>query len=388
MTFNASASAYSRFIFRYLEMTQRDRISAISTYKAMQEPALLLIILRGLQQSDLLRAQRVCRIWRATIFSSKELSSILFLHPGPPVSTVPERTGAMSETPTPENCPSTVVTNSLLAKAFPSFFTSNILKNDYTKGCGNEGPWRDLGRFVAWTSHYPLDEDWQWEMRERFVYPNASWRKMLPCWPPPEELQVEMLCKDGNALNRKARLKLSNVGDNCATESHPPWLTFGLLYDLAENAWFQGRPYFIDSLQLRFQESKDDRLSSIVVLVLHVDLNSPEKRTVLHREAFAESMRRYERFWEEKKKKTFSPRFQLCGFRPSRPITPCIFMGTFISRRVLHSRTLSGMSLGSSLQPRHLLQLLFRQQDQEQDNLVEERAKIGLRLYCCAVFQS
>lgn len=83
--------------------------------------------------------------------------------------------------------------------------------------------------------------------------PEASWRRMIPWLPLAKELQVFF----GAQYERERpgifqRLIFRNTMD----EVQHPWLTFGLFYDVIEEAWFQGDREYI---RLEFPWSIDER---------------------------------------------------------------------------------------------------------------------------------
>jgi hypothetical protein len=100
---------------------------------------------------------------------------------------------------------------------------------------------------------------------------------MIPCMPPPVELQVSYeFSRRGDRrappppiLNTLRCLTFSNkvpldkwasstLRDGVDGKGRQPWLTFGLLYDIIEAAWFQGIPTPVSSAQFdyTFQEAR------------------------------------------------------------------------------------------------------------------------------------
>jgi len=72
-----------------------------------------------------------------------------------------------------------------------------------------------------------------------YARPEASWRRMIPFKPMPEEVQVYL----GSQWPVRERgvlkcLHFSN-GAHERDGSAPQWLTFGLFYDIIEQAWFR-----------------------------------------------------------------------------------------------------------------------------------------------------
>jgi hypothetical protein len=217
--------------------------------------------------------------------------------------------------------------NPLLEKAFPSFFTNQAWANKFTEGEDHAGPWKDQGRWVAWTLHLPRDEDWEWEPRVTHMRPEASWRKMLPCWPPPSELRVRFFCNPGDVLIKCATLQFSNSGEE-VSGSRPRWLTFGLLYDLAENAWFHGKPYFVESVQINLHDCRREDGTFCAGLDIYVGSGTAEERTALHHYGFAMRMRWYKWRSHQRHRKTIMPRFRGCVV-PTLPVRPHIFTNEF-----------------------------------------------------------
>ena len=84
---------------------------------------------------------------------------------------------------------------------------------------------------------------------EKLKFPTASWRRMLPCFPAPDQLLVNVSGKSGSKL---VRLNFSNRSEKEFRPSHPPWLTFGLLYDITECAWFQANPWRLHGVRFEF----------------------------------------------------------------------------------------------------------------------------------------
>lgn len=183
--------------------------------QALQEPAILHLIFIELDQQDLFHIQAVCQTWRTTILTSKVLLQVLSLRPRLlKLATKKDDKEEQLEESTEDP---------LLVDVFRSFFKS-------TPVCcvpqrGNAGPW-------TWTA----ERHWTPDLREyeKFRYPEASWRRMLP-WndPPPTQLQVH--------IQEKTRGTIALLN----SDNQETWLTFGLIWDIVENAWFHGNPYRI-----------------------------------------------------------------------------------------------------------------------------------------------
>ncbi|KAL7905473.1 hypothetical protein GGI35DRAFT_460788 [Trichoderma velutinum] len=131
-------------------------------------------------------------------------------------------------------------------------------------------PWyMRYGRRAIWTGFVKTPE-----LDPRRVaayrYPKASWRRMIPCMPPPIELQVsyEYRTLAKTRLYTLRCLKFSNetppnkaesvLQDSVDGELRLPWLTFGLLHDIVEGGWFRGIPTPVGSARFdySFQETR------------------------------------------------------------------------------------------------------------------------------------
>ncbi|KAL6907360.1 hypothetical protein GGI43DRAFT_397177 [Trichoderma evansii] len=238
---------------------------------AITTPYILYYIFLHLPQQDLLLVQRVCRTWGEVISSNKTLLAILFLCPEPVK-------GARLD--------GSFELNPLLQSRFPSFFDVNPMSRPPHPWEHEIGPWFHS----HWTEHiHP------WPVRQNrcgrqpkpiespkldprraaaYKYPKASWRRMIPCMPPPIELQVSFEYQTfPRAMARPTFYTLrclkfsneilSNKGastfqDSADGEWRQPWLTFGLLYDIVEAAWFQSIPTPVSTAQFdySFQETR------------------------------------------------------------------------------------------------------------------------------------
>lgn len=211
---------------------------------ALQNADILHLIFLNLSQLDLLRVQSVCRTWHFTIENSTDLLSLVWLPPG-----------ECHTEPHPSTKP---ILNPLLEESFPSFFHGTS-KSKFTTASswGTAGPWIDLARNLAVPPYEDLVEDRR--RQEKFMRPEASWRKMMPCWPPPKVLHVNFFRGYEGRTNKLARLEFSNNEDHQQnlSKGRPAWLTFGLVYDLVENAWFQGRPDYVSCVKFHFLDKKN-----------------------------------------------------------------------------------------------------------------------------------
>lgn len=294
---------------------------------ALQEPAILHLIFEELSQLDLIRVKSICRTWRATVIDSTELLSLLWLHPGHEEPCRPRETGL----------------NPLLEEAFPSFFRGTTKANGYTYGHGNAGPWADLAGYLAFDacSNNPKER----ERQAKFMRPEASWRRMIPCWPPPTELLINMLY-DHTHESKLLRRRFSNTSQEHSPAGRPPWLTFGLIHDIVENAWFQHKPHYADFVELHFLHinprgtvpwpliprdafvSPEFRQSSLpragrISVNLHMSSAPETERIQLHKTAYTRQVQRYE--YQRNRIRLFEP----CGTKAGRPRPPYIFAKEF-----------------------------------------------------------
>lgn len=198
--------------------------------RVLTTPELLDEILLDLPQQQLLLVQRVCRTWRHCITSSNPLQAALFLRPG---------TTCNAKSQDPKRAPSAVEFNPLLQSRFPSFFDGSVYINDLNLHLHNLGPWKSTDWFQG-KSRHPLSRPSAQDKQRMAAYARAeaSWRRMVPCWPALEELQVCFGRQGADGSLRSLKFP-SKGGDEGAVR--PSWLTFGELYDVVEEAWFRGR---------------------------------------------------------------------------------------------------------------------------------------------------
>jgi hypothetical protein len=267
----------------------------------LSAPHMLYNVFLHLPQQDLLLIQRVCRVWRGVITSSRVLQAALFLQP--PVN------AAVNES---------VRMNPLLVSRFPAFFdnkpdhmnlnpTAHCMgpyftthwaesihpwarfspKNDHLDGdCSfsrifypspseasaldelflhrssfhdspsDNSPFNDLPSddaedpivsvsdpLVGVPEH--LDTDRTAAYRQ----PEASWRRMLPCIPPPVELQARYQTNSWPRAGTVRRLRFDIEDDSRRDECERRWVTFGLVYDVFEAAWFRSKPSAVSRWQ-------------------------------------------------------------------------------------------------------------------------------------------
>lgn len=91
----------------------------------------------------------------------------------------------------------------------------------------------------------------------------ASWRRMIPCHPPPRELQMYY----EHQPFREPRYGQLDPATGLITSTrpaqprhlHPRWLTFGFLHDAIASAWCDGTPLSARVVQLDFTFENDVR---------------------------------------------------------------------------------------------------------------------------------
>lgn len=203
--------------------------------RAIELSDILIEIFLHLSQQDLLLIQRTCRRWRSLISDSRILQQALFLCPS-------------FETPLPHP-----EWNPLLKSKFPSFFDGSRTK-PIRAGLHSLGPWdrcdwargADAGTDREFVDAPVLDGS----RCAAYARKEASWRRMVPCRPAPTELQVTDAILGRLRVNRAefkalrfgsgniGPLPLSDLGDEPGPV-HGQFLTFGLVYDIAQMLWFQ-----------------------------------------------------------------------------------------------------------------------------------------------------
>ena len=214
----------------------------------LEQPELLLTILAYLPQQDLLLSQRVCRMWKNLITSSRALQEALFFRP----SLAEERDG--TETGLHNFI---LKLNPLLQDKFPPFFDHDRHVAELVQAGHNLGPWKSIYwyRGRSRRAKYPLRLKGAKERMTAYARAEASWRRMIPCSPAPTELQMHfgtgmdfeergitrgsLKClKFPQTQQRQSRRQSRSNPDRQSDRPPPSWLTFGLLYDLLEQAWF------------------------------------------------------------------------------------------------------------------------------------------------------
>jgi hypothetical protein len=243
----------------------------IKSHVLLSAPYILYAVLLHLPQQDLLLIQQVCRIWREVITSSRVLQAALFFQP---------RVNAVVG----ETSNEAVRINPLLLSRFPAFFddipgyvyltpTAHVMGPYYTTHRAESvRPWAQFVLDDDPSSDDAANEDpflsvpdsligvpEHLDRTAAFRRPEASWRRMLSCLPPPAELQVQY---GTSSLRPRAgtvrRLRFDNLDDRHASspedgsrrdECERRWLTFGLVYDIFEAAWFRDQPLSVGRWQ-------------------------------------------------------------------------------------------------------------------------------------------
>lgn len=219
-------------------------------------PDILLEVFHCLPQRDLLMIQRVCRTWHSIIASSTSLQVALFFHPG-----IEGSQGTTISSPVLQSL--SYELNPLLLEHFPAFFDSGVQNKDIRFKRHNLGPWNSTDWFRGKSrEEFPKSNSEDKRRMAAYARAEASWRRMIPFRPAPDELQVCL----GSFLSPHITgtlkcLKFSNKVDRKSDSRHL-WLTFGLLYDTVEQAWFRGSPILATYVQFDFPyldpESKDN----------------------------------------------------------------------------------------------------------------------------------
>ncbi|CZT19453.1 uncharacterized protein RCC_05304 [Ramularia collo-cygni] len=270
-------------------------MSTPTSMRALQEPAILYLILSQLSQQELLRVQMVCQTWNRLISTDSRLLTIMWLHPGIPPTHVEEATTQV---------------NPLLLKTFPYIFETCNFEDYFTVfPTWEDTPFRDM-----WVRRSPA-------LLPILKHPAASWRRMLPINPPPDQLLVNV-SGEGKGGGKFLRLNFSNQNTQDMRPSHPSWLTFGMLYDIVECAWYQAKPWRLHCVKFDFPSASlterphrewipqdaviSDELrasarsrAGLVRIELEPDTRSEFERSKLHAEVIAErerSQKRHERY--------------------------------------------------------------------------------------------
>lgn len=171
----------------------------------MSSPELRELVLLQLDLRTLLHAQRVCRTWQHST-SSPRVQEALFFRPvsaSPPPQTPASASSTVVPAP-PDDDRAPWELNPLLARHFPAWFAPR---------------W-------SWKERYELEASAPWTRdaagRERFLRPEASWRRMLPSRPAPAELRVVTRVHLGPENTRRGRLAtagMTNTGRDKRTSA-------------------------------------------------------------------------------------------------------------------------------------------------------------------------
>ncbi|KAJ5655185.1 hypothetical protein N7507_007135 [Penicillium longicatenatum] len=130
--------------------------------QALALPEIVISILQQMDMRTLVIAQRVSRMWVDLIRGSTSLQQCLFF------------------LPVSENCsPAPPMPNQLLGEAFPSFFPSKDIK-----ASPNGLPTDEISKKLEYVSLQHLEFVRNPVKRDKYLRPEASWRRMLTHQPP------------------------------------------------------------------------------------------------------------------------------------------------------------------------------------------------------------
>lgn len=236
----------------------------IMAHTVLLDPSLLYIVLIHLPQRDLLLSQRVCRTWHDLISSSRVLQAALFFQPDAETAEMDTASGS-------EGASIAVHPNPLLKMRFPAFFDEKTHSNSTSpralkgKPDSNLGPWASTHWHGGCSkTDYAAKDGIHSECMAAYTRAEASWRRMIPCKPAPTELQFysgtsSMAGSWGTLKCLVLRPDYHPDADGSMgsvekeeERSRPPWLTFGLLYDVIEHAWFGRDPYGVTNIKMDF----------------------------------------------------------------------------------------------------------------------------------------
>ena len=223
--------------------------------QVLLEPTLLFEVLAQLPMQDLLLAQRVCRTWTQLITSSTILQTKLFFLPVTSDNDHTEATDSQGHL-------DTIYPNPLLQGRFPSFFDQDSYSVSLRLCKNNLGPWESTHWYRGGDTEEQADGDpLQDDIRDQerghsYSRREASWRRMMPCRPAPTELQLYTGSEGRGGStgtfrwktfpnDPQQRLSTTRTGRHGSkrrrtTTASSPWLTFGIVYDLAQYHWFHG----------------------------------------------------------------------------------------------------------------------------------------------------
>lgn len=261
-------------------------------YPALEVPEILYAILINLSQQDLLvSAQRVCRKWHNLVAHTQALQEALFLRPSS----------------SNDGLSTGLEFNPLLQSRFPGFFDGL----QYQKTPKDSlGPWNTtdwarglphkIQKFDESEVQHPETRDYEARVLQHrefqasllqgrssdlrtakvqldlpdqtqsqgldqktaarldaYARCEASWRRMVPCRPAPTELQMHRGMRTRFPFVRSAcpvsrgELRIINFG-GAENYNSDRYLTFGLLYDIAEDAWCEVSVRATESLRIDY----------------------------------------------------------------------------------------------------------------------------------------
>lgn len=183
----------------FLERLRTKEMATDTRTKVFSIPELVETVLLHLSMRDLLRAQRVCRLWKATTDDSLTLQRKLFFHPVTDTDHEPEF-------------------NSLLRQVFsPIFPLTDTQKWDSS--------YTDAKRIYDAVNWYKNEGD-----RQTILRPEASWRRMFPTKP---TARIEKVESDGGC-DHLYRISEGIIRDSFQGEKlQERGATMGFLWDVA-----------------------------------------------------------------------------------------------------------------------------------------------------------
>jgi F-box-like len=217
------------------------------TDQVLLAPDILYEVFLHLPQQDLLMIQRVCRTWHSIIISSTRLQAALFF-PG-----IGGNLGKRIPSQVSQSASQAWEVNPLLQERFPAFFDHECQIRDLRFVENTLGPWNSTDWFRG-KSRTPFRKPKLKDIQRMAAYARAeaSWRRMIPFRPLPDELQVRTVTSDRSPRRlSNGTLKCLKFSNETSGNSALPysWLTFGILYDIVEEAWFRGSPFTVGSVQ-------------------------------------------------------------------------------------------------------------------------------------------
>jgi hypothetical protein len=219
-----SIRVYFMLCFTGKGMSVLPRVDTMSPYaqpKVLSVPELVQMILSHLPISDLLRVQRVCRLWKDTTENSLALQKKLFFQPISDTSQEPEF-------------------NPLLQDVFPQF--SHLHCDQWDKYAASP---RDF-ELINWFNDP--------SRRDRVLRPEASWRRMLPIQPP---TKIELVGLEGGCTCFY-ELDEGVIADHFQ-HLQEPGVSMGFLWDLVIHI-LAGRPEGIFYIHWHmFHSSEEER---------------------------------------------------------------------------------------------------------------------------------